>query len=72
MQYSGTAVWKSLGYYETDISRSLRGQIQHDDTWKDKVAEASMTLAELMDYFRINVPEFPELKSLAVLRDVLH
>ena len=32
----------------------------------------SMTLAELMDYFRINVPEFPELKSLAVLRDVLH
>ena len=32
----------------------------------------SMMLAELMDYFRINVPEFPELKSLAVLRDVLH
>ena len=32
----------------------------------------SMTLTELMDYFRINVPEFPELKSLAVLRDVLH
>ena len=32
----------------------------------------SMTLAELMGYFRENVPEFPELKSLAVLRDVLH
>jgi hypothetical protein len=27
----------------------MRGQIQHDDTWKDKVAEASMKAAELGD-----------------------
>ena len=49
MKWSGTAVWKSLGYYETDISRGLREKIQHDDTLKDKIAEASMTLAEKGD-----------------------
>ena len=49
VKYSGTAVWKSLGYYDTDIARGMRGQIQHDDTWKDKVAEASMKAAELGD-----------------------
>lgn len=49
MKYSGTAVWKSLGYYDTDISRGMRGQIQHDDTIRDKVAEASMKAAELGD-----------------------
>lgn len=49
MKYSGTAVWKSLGYYETDISKSLRGQITHDDTFRDKFAEASMWLAEKGD-----------------------
>ena len=49
IKYSGTAVWKSLGYYDTDIARGMRGQIQHDDTWKDKVAEASMKAAELGD-----------------------
>ena len=49
MKYSGTAVWKSLGYYDTNISRSMRQQIQHNETWKDKVQEKSMTLAEKMD-----------------------
>lgn len=49
MQYSGTAVWKSLGYYDTDISKSMRGQIEHDDTWRDKIVEKSMALAELGD-----------------------
>ena len=49
MKYSGTAVWKSLGYYDTDIARGMRGQIQHDDTIRDKIASASMTLAEKGD-----------------------
>ncbi|MBQ9662206.1 MAG: hypothetical protein IJV40_03525 [Oscillospiraceae bacterium] len=49
MKYSGTAVWKALGYYDTDVSRGMRGQIQHDDTIKDKIAEASMKAAELGD-----------------------
>lgn len=49
MKYSGSAVWKSLGYYDTDISKGMRGQIQHDDTVKDTIAEKSMALAELGD-----------------------
>lgn len=49
MKYSGTAVWKSLGYYDTDIAKGLRGQIQHDDSLKDKIAEKSMMLAEKGD-----------------------
>jgi len=49
MKYSGTAVWKSLGYYDTNISRNMRQQIQHDETFKDKVQEKSMALAEKMD-----------------------
>lgn len=49
MKYSGTAVWKSLGYYDTDISRGLRGKITHDDTALDAVKEKSMFLAEFGD-----------------------
>lgn len=49
MKYSGSAVWKSLGYYDTDISKSMRGQIQHDDSFRDKLVEKSMALAELGD-----------------------
>lgn len=49
MKYSGTAVWKSLGYYDTDISRGLRGKITHDDTELDAVKEKSMFLAEFGD-----------------------
>ena len=49
LKYSGTAVWKSLGYYDTDISKSMRGQIAHADTVRDKIAEASMVLAEKGD-----------------------
>ncbi len=46
---SGTAVWKSLGYYDTNISRGMREQIEHNDSWKDKIVEGSMSLAELGD-----------------------
>lgn len=49
MKYSGTAVWKSLGYYDTDIARSMRTQIENGDTWLDKVRDKSMGLAELGD-----------------------
>ncbi len=49
MKYSGTAVWKSLGYYDTDIARSMRTQIENGDTWLDKVRDRSMGLAELGD-----------------------
>ncbi len=49
LQYSGTAVWKSLGYYDTDIARSLKHKIEHDETTLDKVRDKSMILAEKGD-----------------------
>ncbi len=49
MKYSGTAVWKSLGYYDTDIARSMRTQIKNGDAALDKVRDWSMGLAELGD-----------------------
>lgn len=49
MENSGSAVWKSLGYYDTDISKGMRGQIQHNDSFRDKIVEASMKGAELGD-----------------------
>ena len=32
----------------------------------------SMTLSQLVEYYRAHVPEFPELKSLPILHEVLH
>ena len=49
MKYSGTAVWKSLGYYDTNIARNMRDQIQHNDNWKDNLVEKTMIGAELGD-----------------------
>lgn len=49
LKYSGTAVWKALGYYDTNISRSMREQIQHSDSFGDQVKEVSMTGAEFGD-----------------------
>lgn len=49
MANSGTAVWKSLGYYDTNIARGMRDQIKHNEGWRDKVVEKSMALAELGD-----------------------
>lgn len=46
MEHSGTAIWKSLGYYDTNISRNMRQQIQHNETVRDKLVEKSMKLAE--------------------------
>ena len=49
LENSGTALWKSLGYYDTNISRGMREQIKHDASIKDQIVEKSMTLAELGD-----------------------
>lgn len=49
MQNSGLAVWKSLGYFDTNIARNMRDQIKHTDTAFDKFTEKSMKLAELGD-----------------------
>ncbi len=46
---SGTALHKSFGYYETDISMTLEEQIKNDKTWLDKHKELSMKSPEIGD-----------------------
>ena len=48
-KYSGMAVWKGLGFVSTDIGRSMRSQIMHDETQTDRVKEKQMKRAELAD-----------------------
>lgn len=49
LQYSGIAIWKDMGFYDTNIGRGIREQIKGETTFKDKAAEKLMFLAELMD-----------------------
>lgn len=51
LEHSGIAIWKSLGFYDTDVARGVQEQITHDESLKDKLTEASMTLAEKGDRF---------------------
>lgn len=48
-EYSGIAAWKSLGFYDVNISRGLTSIIKHDDTALDKIAEVGMWGAEKAD-----------------------
>ena len=48
-QYSGIAAWKSLGFYDINISRGLTDIIKHDNDWRDKVQDIGMKGAEFMD-----------------------
>ena len=48
-KYCGIALWKSMGYYDTNIQRGLETQIKHSETFKDKVIEKSMKGAEIAD-----------------------
>ena len=48
-KYSGIAVWKSLGFYDTNIGRGVAEQIKNEATWKDKLVERSMMGAEMGD-----------------------
>ena len=50
LQYCpGTAGWKDLGFYDTNINNGLREMIKHTETGMDKVKEDSMKLAEWGD-----------------------
>lgn len=49
LQYSGIAVWKDMGFYDTNIGRGIREQIKGETTFKEKAAEKLMFLAELGD-----------------------
>lgn len=53
LKYSGIAQWKDLGFYDTDIGRSVRRQIQGERTkwgqFKNKAVDISMKAAEYGD-----------------------
>lgn len=51
----GIALWKSLGFYDTNISRNVREQVRHEDTAIDRIREASMKLAEWGDAWTLGV-----------------
>lgn len=48
-KYSGIALWKSLGYYDLNVSRSVREQIKGDTGLLDKFNEWGMWLPGKMD-----------------------
>ena len=48
-KYSGIAVWKSLGFYDVNISRGLTDTIKHSSTVVQKIGEVGMWGAEKAD-----------------------
>lgn len=48
---SAITQWKSWGYFETSIGRSMKNVITGQDTLKNRIVEKSMTLAQLGDDF---------------------
>lgn len=48
-KYSGIAVWKSLGFYDINISRGLTDIIKHNDNALDKIGHIGMWGAEKAD-----------------------
>lgn len=46
---SGIALWKQMGFYDTNIGRGVRDQIKNAGTWKDSTVEFLMKGAEWMD-----------------------
>ena len=48
-KYCGMALWKSMGYYDTNVQKGVEAQIKHDFTWKDKATDLAMKGAEIAD-----------------------
>ena len=48
-KYSGIAVWKSLGFYDVNISKGLSDIIKHNHTFIDKIGDVGMWGAEKAD-----------------------
>jgi hypothetical protein len=48
-QYSGIAAWKSLGFYDVNISRGLTDLIKHSSGAVDKINDFGMKGAEMAD-----------------------
>ena len=49
MDHCGIALWKSLGFYDTNISKGLRDKIVHEDSLRDKIVEKSLAMAGKAD-----------------------
>lgn len=54
-QNSGMALWKSLGYYDVGIGRSLTDQIKQYESLYDKALDLSMKLAAKADEMTLGV-----------------
>lgn len=50
-KYSGIALWKSMGFYDVNITRSLTEMIKQDSTFLDKAADTGMKGAEFADRY---------------------
>ena len=48
-KYCGMALWKSMGYYDTNIQKGVEEQIKHNKTWKDKTTNFTLKGAEWAD-----------------------
>lgn len=48
-KYCGIALWKSFGFYDTNIGKSIESQIKGDTKISEKMVELSMKGAELGD-----------------------
>lgn len=48
-RYSGMGLWKSMGFYDTNVNRGLRDQLSGRGTKVDNLRDKSMVAAELMD-----------------------
>lgn len=49
IKHCGMALWKSLGYYDTNVQRGVEEIIKHNKSAKDKAVEVSMKGAEFAD-----------------------
>ncbi|MBP3554450.1 MAG: strawberry notch family protein [Clostridia bacterium] len=48
-KYSGIALWKSFGFYDVDVTRSVTELIRHDESLLDKFNDFGMRGAETAD-----------------------
>ena len=51
----GIAKWKSMGFYDTNINRSVRKMVKHDENWREKAQGWSTKLAEWGDAWTMGV-----------------
>ena len=49
MEHCGIALWKSMGYYETDVTRPLSDKIKHSEDLKSKMVDITLKGAEFAD-----------------------